>query len=99
MEELNTEFSKLYFEICNKLDELRVASERHGFDRMYITMGSHEDVSPGDYYIILGASKENPKGYHTWEAEIIGKDRIKADVKFSERDYTYKKGDTHEHTL
>lgn len=103
MEELlskNPEFNKLYFEICNKLEEIRVASKRHDFDRLTITISTREDVTPGDYFILLSASKEHYNGYTSWYADITGKSESEAILSFSEMDYKYQKGvEKHEFTI
>jgi hypothetical protein len=83
----NPDFNKLFTDTVGIIEQMRVAAQRHGFERMYITMGTHEDVSPGDYYIVMGAQRDTETGYKTWEAEIIGKNRLKATINFSEREY------------
>ena len=83
----NPDFNKLFTDTVGIIEQMRVAAQRHGFERMYITMGTHEDVSPGDYYIVMGAQRDTETGYKTWEAEIIGRDRLKATINFSEREY------------
>ena len=53
----NPDFNKLFTDTVGIIEQMRVAAQRHGFERMYITIGTHEDVSPGDS--MPAASKNN----------------------------------------